>query len=307
TAVDDDAGDTCNAEPSGLLADEPGWAAWRWTFRCRQAPRSARLAWLATLPGHLHMVRRDGATHLVRGGDTGRVDLVGARPTAAEAVAEQFGHGLHHIAAGWDHLAFLVGLLLLAPGVASLAALVTGFTAGHGTALVLATVGGVLPPAATVEIAIAASVLVVGIPARPPAAAAATLAALLAAAAWTRPEDAAIWAGLFLLGGAHLRLRSAPGSRGFAAAGLVLAAVFGLLHGFGFAAAVIETARTSEALWPVLLGFNLGVEAGQLAFLLPAWLVLGRLRSQAWPVHVLRAAVCGMGAYWVAGRLLGAS
>ena len=231
--------------------------------------------------------------------------------TLDNKVVYTLGHslleGLWHIAGGWDHLAFLLGLLLLARGLGALVALVTGFTLGHSAALLLSVLGGLRPPASIVEGAIAASIVYVGLPAasrRERAAAVAVIGLIALVGVLLLPAEWAIWTGLALLALAHRRLadEAAPPT-GAAAAGLLLAASFGLLHGFGFAGAVLEQAGEAPRLWPLLLGFNLGVELGQLALILPAWWWLGRQRRP----HATRwtqAAVCGLGAYWLTARLL---
>lgn len=298
------AGGPCAAEPSTGVGSDAGWVTWHWCFRCEGAAVVADFEWMNAMPGHLHIARIDGGMRVLHGGRTAVLDLGTAEPRPGAIVAAEFSHGLRHIAAGWDHLAFLAGLLLLASRPASLAALATGFTAGHSASLLLATRAGMTPPSVSVEIAIAASILMVGVPSAPRAAAAAVLAAMMLAAAWVRPADAWIWAGLFALGVSHLELRRIGGHREWPVAGLVLACVFGLLHGFGFATAVVETARSASLLWPVLLGFNLGVEAGQLAVLLPAWWLLHRASATPLPAVAVRALVCGAGAFWVTERLL---
>ena len=158
--------------------------------------------------------------------------------------------GVWHIWIGYDHLAFL--LLLLLPvvlrgerhrwrsaesGRAVLWAalrVVTAFTVAHSITLSLATLGVVTPPDRPVEMAIAASVAVAGL-----------LNLFPAAARWS----AAIAFG------------------------------FGLVHGFGFAGALRELGLERGALAMPLAGFNLGVEAGQLAIVAAVLPLLYALRS----------------------------
>lgn len=71
--------------------------------------------------------------------------------------------GVEHIGTGYDHLAFLLGLLLAAPTLASLVGIVTCFTVAHSLTLALATLGVINPPAQAVEMVIALSVAWVGI------------------------------------------------------------------------------------------------------------------------------------------------
>ena len=293
---------------AGRLHTQPlgeGQQLWRWDYACPGAPRELRLDWLPAMPGHVLLARIDGLPQTLS--RERRQIAVGAPPSAAAQLGHSLLEGLWHIAGGWDHLAFLLGLLLLARGLGALVALVTGFTLGHSAALLLSVLGGLRPPASIVEGAIAASIVYVGLPAasrRERAAAVAVIGLIALVGVLLLPAEWAIWTGLALLALAHRRLadEAAPPT-GAAAAGLLLAASFGLLHGFGFAGAVLEQAGEAPRLWPLLLGFNLGVELGQLALILPAWWWLGRQRRP----HATRwtqAAVCGLGAYWLTARLL---
>jgi len=86
--------------------------------------------------------------------------------------------------------------------------------------------------------------------------------------------------------------------------------VFGLIHGFGFAGVLVEVGLPAGRLAPALLGFNLGVELGQLALVVLAWPVL-RLALAADPIRrALRiqlgsAAVMVVGLYWFLTRAVG--
>jgi hypothetical protein len=83
--------------------------------------------------------------------------------------------------------------------------------------------------------------------------------------------------------------------------------LFGLLHGMGFAGVLTELGLPQSQFVPALVGFNLGVEAGQAAVLAAAFLAVGWFRSKAWyrgavvvPASVLIASVAG---YWTAERV----
>lgn len=73
-----------------------------------------------------------------------------------------FNLGVHHIATGYDHLLFLLGLLLFRQSLARLAAVVTAFTLAHSVTLAVAAAGWITPPGALVELLIAASIAYVG-------------------------------------------------------------------------------------------------------------------------------------------------
>lgn len=73
-----------------------------------------------------------------------------------------FRLGVHHIATGWDHLAFLLGLLLLGQSLRQLIKVVTAFTLAHSLTLALAANGWITPPGPVVEAAIALTIAYVG-------------------------------------------------------------------------------------------------------------------------------------------------
>ncbi|MDP6837601.1 MAG: HupE/UreJ family protein [Planctomycetota bacterium] len=143
-------------------------------------------------------------------------------------LAAFLGMGIEHILSGWDHLAFLLALFLSAYSLRSVFILVTAFSAAHSLTLALAALEWISLPSGLVECAIALSI------------------ALVAA------EN-------IFLGGGRSRWIEAFG--------------FGLLHGLGFAGFLGGTLSAlgaggdaqAPSLIAPLIGFNLGVELGQLA------------------------------------------
>lgn len=188
------------------------------------------------------------------------------------------GQGMWHVWVGYDHLAFL--LLLLLPGVlraagsdwqgrqtvretaTDLLRIVTAFTLAHSITLALAATQTVHVPVRPIEIAIALSIIVAG------------LLNLFPAAAQAR---------------------------------LALAFGFGLIHGFGFANALAELGTHGARLIPTLAGFNIGVELAQLSLVLLVLPLLLRARHSRFyagrfmPAASLAAAMAG--AAWVAARV----
>ncbi|MFQ5417188.1 MAG: HupE/UreJ family protein [Myxococcota bacterium] len=165
--------------------------------------------------------------------------LVTARPDPIRVAQGYCGLGLEHILGGIDHLLFVLGLVLLVVGRRALAYTVTAFTLGHSVTLSLAVLGFVDFPTRWVELAIAASILL--------------LAAELGRADAPAPS----------------RLRRRPWE---------LAFVFGLLHGLGFAGALTEVGLPAGEIPIALLSFNLGIEIGQLLFVAVV-LAVAALRS----------------------------
>ncbi len=179
--------------------------------------------------------------------------------------------GVQHILTGWDHLLFVLGLVLLVGWGSSLLGTVTAFTLGHSVTLALAALGMVHVPQAPIEAAIALSIYV--------------LAVELA--------------------------RRRAGARTFTQrAPWLVAGSFGLLHGLGFAGALSEVGLPSAEIPLALFSFNVGIELGQLAFIscvVAAGAALRRL-SIAWPrwaTAVPAYAIGSLAIYWMIERIAG--
>ncbi len=83
---------------------------------------------------------------------------------------------------------------------------------------------------------------------------------------------------------------------------------FGLLHGLGFASSLAQTGFLEGELWRAVLGFNVGVELGQLSVALTVWLLVRRWRSRQWfQTRVLELVASGLvfvGTFWSLWRVL---
>lgn len=201
----------------------------RWTLACEpDALTGARVGARDLGPAGMvvRVVRRDGRIirRLVLPADPLFVIPPVERPL--DVVRAYFRLGMEHIAGGPDHLLFVFGLVLLAGSFRRVVATVTAFTVGHSVTLAAAVLGLVRVPTGPIEMAIAASVLV--------------LAVELAG----DPERPSL-------------VRRRP---------WLMAGAFGLLHGLGFAAALEQAGLPSSDVPLALLAFNLGIEAGQLGF-----------------------------------------
>lgn len=111
--------------------------------------------------GHRHVVSAFGQPVGVLGPDRNAIDLIGAPPE--RAAAPFLWIGAEHIWFGWDHLAFLAGLLLVTRAWRDAATVVTGFTVAHSITLAAATLGYASLPSGLVEPLIALTVVFVGI------------------------------------------------------------------------------------------------------------------------------------------------
>jgi hypothetical protein len=228
------------------------------------------------LPSHFALFvleRRGGGREILGAARTGSTRLAVDRPheTLLTVLVSAIWLGIDHIVSGYDHLAFLLALLLPAPLVAArgrwgaprplrptlsrLAWIVTAFTIGHSITLIGATVWHLSLPTAPVEIAIAASVL---------------FAAL------------------------HALRPLVPGREPLVAAG------FGLVHGLAFATLVQDAGAGMGSSAASLLGFNLGIELVQLAIVavvVPPLLLLSR-RPVYSIVRTVLAALFALAALW---------
>jgi hypothetical protein len=177
--------------------------------------------------------------------------------------------GTEHILFGIDHLLFVLGLLLIVRGVALLIKTITAFTLAHSITLGLAALGFVRVPQAPVEAFIALSIL-------------------------------------FL---ATELVRQRHGEIGLAERYPWLVALsFGLLHGFGFAGALSEVGLPQTDIPLALFSFNVGVEVGQLLFVVAALIVirlLARLHLNwpAWAELVPAYSIGSLAAFWCIQRV----
>lgn len=184
--------------------------------------------------------------------------------------------GMMHIFTGVDHMAFLIGLVMISRRLKDLVFVVSGFTIGHSLTLALAVTGILRPHPEYIDALVALTIALVGaenlaVSTGRPAAygvgflfLASVLMVLELFGVGDMPLLLLAGAGLFsasyLYASGHLpdagRLR------------LGITLVFGLIHGFGFAAGLLELQIPPERLAELLLGFNLGVEVGQLTLVL---------------------------------------
>jgi len=177
--------------------------------------------------------------------------------------------GIEHILLGVDHLLFVLGLLLIVRDRWMLVKTVTAFTLAHSITLAVATFGVATVPAAPLNAAIALSILFLG------------------------PEIVRRWRGETSFTIRH------P---------WVVAFAFGLLHGFGFASGLAQLGLPGDEIPLALLLFNVGVEIGQLAFVIAILLLerAFRLLEIHWPKLALRLPgylVGTLGAYWTIQRI----
>ena len=195
------------------------------------------------------------------------VELRGERPWYVSS-GEYLVLGFNHILMGIDHLLFVLGLLIIVGRRRMLIRTITAFTVAHSITLALATLGYASIPTPPLNAAIALSILFLG------------------------PEIVRVW----------------RGETSFTIENpWVVAFAFGLLHGFGFASGLSTVGMPKAEIPLALLMFNIGVEIGQIAFvvlMLSIYRALTLLQFR-WPHWVEFApgyVIGALGAYWTIQR-----
>jgi hypothetical protein len=223
-------------------------------------------------------------------------------------------YGIRHISSGLDHIVFLLALLLCCRKTSDVVWAVTGFTLGHSITLTLAVVGMVQANIPAVEALIGLTIALLMIErtahsmnsALPLAIACALQLLLMALLPPGADENLEVMtlSGLALFSFCYLLItHELSGRKSYL---LLITALFGLVHGLGFAGAFLAGNPEFEVLWWSLAGFNIGVELGQLV-LVAMMLVMGQLfRKYARPAFpaadLLSAAVCACGVFWFVQR-----
>ena len=227
--------------------------------------------------------------------------------------------GIEHIFGGIDHIAFLLALLLLLRSLKVLVWMVTGFTLGHSITLALAALGWIIPDLDIVEAAIGFTIALVAVQNIAVLtgnhrqityfSVAGLLLIVLINLIWNIGLSALSGLGLALFTLAYLW--NSADEHLSANLRLVTSVIFGLIHGFGFASALTETGLANTQLLPALLGFNLGIELGQIVIIAVVWALLQQIRQSRFltdtrlVIDLVSAALCGLGLYWFIGRSYG--
>ena len=266
----------CTATSEPVRRFESAALLARWDIACTRslAGRRVTLAGLESTPGDalLRYQSLSGEVQAARLTPASPAATIAAKPARTQVARTYFVTGVEHILMGYDHLLFVLSLVLLLNGAWRVAATVTAFTIAHSLTLVATTLGLISLPRAPVEAAIALSIVFLAVeivkrdPERP------------------RLSERIPW---------------------------LIAFLFGLLHGFGFAGALAEIGLPTGEVPTALLTFNLGVEAGQLMIVGAAMAVLAALRSAKaeWlrPAQTVSAyAIGSVAAMWLIERVLGA-
>ena len=187
-----------------------------------------------------------------------------------------FSLGLDHILSGYDHLLFILGLLLLVTNLKRLLLVITGFTIGHSLTLSLSVINIIQVKSSLVEALIGYTIMFVGLEYlykenndhRVSMIFITTLSLLLLIFGNlinpNFPYFLILGILLFSLGYFYL-LKNLNSENNLLS---IITIIFGLIHGFGFGGFLLGSKISSENIFSGLLGFNLGVEVGQIIFVL---------------------------------------
>ena len=309
----------CQPGSVSAAASEDGWVSAHWSLRCPDAQGLTIRSnlFLSVAPGHLHFARIETpGTPTVERVLTYSEPLftINEPPDAPGSFGRYVRLGVEHILSGWDHLCFVLALILLASSLREVALVVTGFTVAHSLTLAASVLGWVDVRTEAIEALIGFSIALVA-----------------TENLWLRSGREALGPallivallGLAVLGLTQLSVLSLLGLALFTASYFGLARrstrplrlrvavtfVFGLVHGFGFAGALTPLQLPADRLVSGLLGFNTGVELGQLMIILAVWpllKLLGRApAARLWAGDSASAVICAMGTFWFVTRAFG--
>lgn len=218
-------------------------------------------------------VPRDAPTQTFRLTSDAPAAIILDQPDTASVLWDYFIIGAEHIVFGWDHLLFVIALVMLVKAPWPVIKAATAFTIAHSITLVATSLGYAGLPSRPVEALIALSIVFLAV----------EVALVL------RDPDR------------QTLTRRFPWAVAFG---------FGLFHGFGFAGALADIGLPQGEVVTALLAFNLGVEAGQLLVIAGVLVVLAGLSRTAPTVQTraLKIATYGIGtvgSFWLIERVIG--
>jgi hydrogenase/urease accessory protein HupE len=270
--------------PAGTRAIEPvrssyaaGTAVQRWRVQAEGGLAGKAIEFPNLAASRIDVLvsveRSDGTTQLARVLSVEPSFVVRSSPGAFEVAQTYTVLGIEHILSGFDHLLFVLALVILVKGTRRLIATITAFTAAHSLTLFAATLGWIHIAGPPVEAVIALSIV-------------------------------------FVAGEVVHARQGRPGlTQRYP---WIIAFAFGLLHGLGFAGALAEVGLPPLSIPMALLFFNVGVEIGQLVFIagvLAAIAVARRIGRRlkidapSWWWRVPPYAIGGVASFWVVQRV----
>ncbi|MFW2388714.1 MAG: HupE/UreJ family protein [Polyangiales bacterium] len=235
----------CEAVAEHALRTANRGSVRRQTYRCEVDPAGSALQiryplFNPSVSALVRISRLSGETHSVLASPEQTEVIIPAVESFGNVARDYLSLGVRHILEGYDHLLFLVCLILIAGTWRRILVTITGFTLAHSITLALSALGLVRVPIPAVEAAIALSIVFLAVE--------------------------------IVRGDKSSLTYRYP---------IAVSSSFGLLHGFGFAAVLGETGLPQTEIPAALLFFNLGVELGQIVFVMAVVLVYQSVRLGA--------------------------
>ena len=267
--------ETCSNITEPSINPSQGFALERWLVDCGESGMINEIIVidgleLTVTDTLLRIELADGTMHTTVLRPDSPTFVVPEKPSKTKVAGSYLGLGIEHILGGFDHLLFVLGLLLIVRSSMILIKTITAFTLAHSVTLAMATLGFVHVPQTPVEAVIALSIL-------------------------------------FLATELSKQHRGEIGLT--SRAPWLVAMSFGLLHGFGFAGALTEIGLPQTDIPLALLFFNVGVEVGQLMFvagvLSCAWMIKKiKIQWPAWAEQMPVYAIGSLAAFWFIQRTI---
>jgi hypothetical protein len=316
------------AEGPRPVAAAPGYRRYEFAFECPDADniKVSSSAWFELVESHTDFAQiqtEQGAfieQLITKDQQSLDVSASAVSPLQNAGFLEFMQMGIMHIFTGVDHMSFMLGLVLISRRVRDLLFVVTGFTLGHSLTLGLAVTGILRPEAQYIDALVALTIAMIGAEnigdaTHKPLIVALAMGGIMFALAIAKYLGApVVLPMLILIGGGIFSanyLMLTGHLRDAARVRLVMTLVFGLIHGFGFASNLLEMKLPSGRLVELLLGFNLGVEVGQVTVvmgaILVAYLMVKARLGVPRPIltDIAASFLVGEGLYWFLGRTVG--
>ena len=225
--------------------------------------------------------------------------------------------GMNHILTGFDHLIFLMGLIILVNNFKHLLIVITGFTLGHSVTLALVALNIVVPNTLMIEALIGFTILFIAaeymmkdeknfIPIITILLSILTLAATSSMFLQISITLISFIALILITIGYFGILRNLENKGSFR---MIITSLFGVIHGFGFGTFLFNSEFDQTNIISALFGFNLGVEIGQIIFLMIFILLnlslikLLKSKNHQYLMQTLMIIVSSLGFYWFIQRL----
>ena len=225
--------------------------------------------------------------------------------------------GMNHILTGFDHLIFLMGLIILVNNFKHLLIVITGFTLGHSVTLALVALNIVVPNTLMIEALIGFTILFIAaeymmkgeknfIPIIAILLSILTFAAISSLFLQISMTLISFMALILITIGYFGILRNLENKGSFR---MIITSLFGVIHGFGFGTFLFNSEFDQTNIISALFGFNLGVEIGQIIFLMIFILLnlslikLLKSKNHQYLMQTLMIIVSSLGFYWFIQRL----